>query len=360
MTIDKLCRRFWPVLAATALAACAGERLERHEYTEAHMGTQFRIVLYAGDPRTADRAAHAAFERIAELDAELSDYDEHSETSRLSAQSERGAPTAAIAVGDDLLHVLERSLDVSRASCGAFDVSVGPVVAVWRRARRQHELPDPRRLATAFESVGWRNIELDAAAHTVRLLAPRMRLDFGGIAKGFASDEALRVMRTFGVERALVDGGGGISVGRAPPDCTGWSIALVPFADEVDAIEIELENAGVATSGDESQALEIGGARYSHIVDPRTGQALTRRTAASVIAPDGTTADALATAVCVLGEGAGLALIAATPGSHARVTTLDGEHFKSCESPGFPALMLRAADRQAPSTSQQPRASSKP
>jgi thiamine biosynthesis lipoprotein len=358
MTIAKLHRLVWPALFA--LAGCAAERLERHEYSEAHMGTQFRIVLYARDAPSADRAARAAFERIAGLDAELSDYDENSATSRLSAQSDLRAPTDAIAVGDDLWRVLERSLEVSRESDGAFDASVGPVVALWRRARRQHELPDAQRLAAAAESVGWRNIELDPAARTVRLLAPRMRLDFGGIAKGFASDEALRVMRELGVERALVDGGGGMSVGRAPPDCTGWKIALVPFADDVEELDIELANAGVATSGDQSQALEVGGVRYSHIIDPRTGQALTRRTAASVIAPDGMTADALATALCVLGPDAGLALIAATPGTHARITTLESGGFKSCESPGLRALMLRAGAHPAQSSSSPPRASPKP
>jgi thiamine biosynthesis lipoprotein len=206
---------------------------------------------------------------------------------------------------------------------------------LWRRARRQGELPSDERIARARESVGWANVELDPAAHRLRLLARGMRFDFGGIAKGFALDEALRELRRCGVERALVVGGGEMIAGRAPPGRAGWTVELEPFGGGVEALAIELANAAVATSGDAEQALELGGVRYSHILDPRTGRALTRRTAATVIAADATTSDALATALCVLEPQRGRALVERTPGAHARITALDGEHVESWSSPGF-------------------------
>lgn len=330
------------VAIASMLFACAAPRLERHEYSEPHMGTTFRIVLYAPSARAADRAAADAFRRIAELDASMSDYDAASELSRLSALSTSGAPTEPVHISDDLWSVLVRARDVSRMSGGAFDVTCGPLTALWRRARRQHELPSDESLAGAVRSVDWSKIELDDATRTVRLLARDMRLDLGGIAKGFAADAALGILVAAGLDRSLIAAGGDVRAGRAPPGRSGWKVALEPFGPSGAASAIELEQAAVSTSGDAEQALELDGVRYSHIVDPRTGRALAHRIAASVIARDSTTADALATAVCVLGPERGLDLIGQVSGTEARITTLDGVRARSWASPGFERLMLRA------------------
>jgi thiamine biosynthesis lipoprotein len=327
------------LLLAFALAGCAAP-LERHEFREPHMGTEFRLVLYAPSAARANAAAQAAFARIAELDGELSDYDPESELSRLGAASDAGAPTGAIELSGDLARVLARSLAIARASNGAFDPTVGPLTQLWRRARRQGELPDDARLRAALASVGWKSCELDEQTGTARLLAVGMRFDLGGIAKGFALDEALKELERCGIERALVVGGGEMRAGRAPPDRTGWRIELTPFANETEVGAIELADAAVATSGDAEQALELDGVRYSHILDPRTGRALTRRTAASVIARDATTADALATALCVLGPSDGLALIETMPGTHARISVIDGARAETVQSPAFAHFML--------------------
>ena len=332
-------------LGLLGLASCVAAPLERHEYEDAAMGTQFRIVLYAEGRGQADAAARAAFARVHELDARLSDYRAESELSRLSAVSGDGELHA---VSEDLWCVLALSLEIAEDSHGAFDVTAGPVIGLWRRARRQGELPDEARLAVALLATGWRHVRIEPRSRSVELARTGMKLDFGAIAKGYALDEALDVLGEHGIVRALVDGGGDVAVRQAPPGERGWRVEIRPLGDEQARVALVLENAAVATSGDAFQALEIEGQRYSHIVDPRTGHALATRTSASVVARDGALADALATAACVLGSDAGLALCERR-GAQARVTRelpgcSDGtSRVESNETPGFSALILHAS-----------------
>lgn len=284
------------------------------------MGTTFRLVAFAADEEEARAALSDAAERIHAIDEALSDYDPASELSLLSAAS-AGGPTGPVPVSADLFRVLAGALEVSRRSAGAFDVTVGPFSSLWRESARSGALPSAERLARARRSVGWRLVALDARARTVTLGAAGMRLDLGGIAKGYALDEALAAMARRGVERALVDGGGDVAVGAPPPGRRGWRIALAATADELDRPRegLELVHAAVATSGDLFRAVEIDGVRYSHVLDPRTGLGVSAGIAASVVAPTGMEADALASALCVMGPEAGIALIEELPGVEARI-----------------------------------------
>jgi thiamine biosynthesis lipoprotein len=289
--------------------------LARHEFSEPHMGTTFRVVLYAASAGQAERAARAAFARVAQLDATLSDYKADSELMALCGRA--GGPP--VAVGSDLWRVLVEAQDWARRSEGAFDVTLGPVVQLWRRARRIGERPDDGTVAAARALVGHDKLVLNAGLRTVRLATAGMRLDLGGIAKGFAADEAQVVLRAHGVTRALVAAGGDIVVSAAPPDRAGWSVevALPPGLRDPAAAPLELAGAAVSTSGDAEQFVTLDGVRYSHIVDPRTGMALTGPSAVTVIAATGTSSDALATAVSVMGPREGLALVDATAGASA-------------------------------------------
>src|SRR5262249_14682100 len=151
---------------------------------------------------------------------------------------------------DDLWTVLERSQALAKRTDGAFDVTVGPVVNLWRKARREKKLPPADRLAEARAAVGWRNVELDSRARTGKLLVPDMRLDLGAIAKGYAVDEALKVLREHGITRALVAGGGDMAAGEAPPGNPGWRIELAPLdvTDAPPARFVILRNRALATS----------------------------------------------------------------------------------------------------------------
>ena len=295
------------------------KNLRRFEFARPHMGTVFRIIFYASHDSSVSRAAEAAFDRIAELDHIMSDYQASSELMQLCKQA--GGPP--VKVSEDLYRVLSASQWVARRSDGAFDITVGPVVQLWRRARRQHELPERARLSQALELVGYGKLRLDARARTAQLLKPGMLLDLGGIAKGYAADEALRVLKRYGIDRALVAGGGDIAVGREPPDsgAAGWRIAVLSLDSprEKPNRHIALRNGGISTSGDLEQHVEIAGTRYSHIVNPKTGHALTGRSSVTVIARDDMTADALATAVSVLGMKRGLELARSIPGTAALI-----------------------------------------
>lgn len=305
----------WMLVAATALHA--GEPLARYSFSEPHMGTQFKILLYAPDRATAEQAAQAAFARIAVLDGIMSDYRATSELMRLCRQA--GGPP--VPVSPELFFVLSRSQELARQTHGAFDVTVGPVVRLWRRARRNLLLPDPDELAKARALVGFDKVRLEPSTRTVQLTQPGMQLDLGGIAKGYAADEALKALQQLRISRALIAAGGDIVAGEAPPGAEGWTVGIAPLEDPEKPPKryLRLRYAAVSTSGDTEQYVEIAGKRYSHIVDPRTGLGLTVRSSVTVLARDGTTADSLATALSVLGPERGLELIEQTEGTAALI-----------------------------------------
>jgi len=317
------------------LPGCASRALERFEFSRPAMGTEFRIVLHAPDAERARRAAEAAFARIEALDRTLSDYKPESELSRLGARSDGPEAAAWTPVSEDLFGVLELSQELARASGGAFDLTAGPLTRLWRRARRQGELPDARRLEEARASVGFARLELDPRGRRARLGTPGMRLDPGGIGKGVALDAALEVLATHGLRRALVVGGGEMRAGEPPPGARGWRVELVGLEPGSEALE--LARAGLATSGDLSQALVLDGVHHSHILDPRTGHALSERRLVSVIGPSATWTDALATTLSVLGPEEGLAFLARYPGYAARIQVERHGRIEVLRSASFPA-----------------------
>ncbi|HEY3280802.1 MAG TPA: FAD:protein FMN transferase [Armatimonadota bacterium] len=289
------------------------KQLRSFEYTEVHMGGQARLVVYAPSQAVAEDACRAAYKRIADLEDVMSDYRPTSELMRLCAQS--GGPP--IHVMDDLFRVLQRAQRLAKLSNGAFDVTVGPYVALWREARKTGVLPSPEALASAAKFVGWRKVSLYPATHTVRLSVPGMRLDLGGIAKGYAGDEALKVLRRHGVTRAMYEAGGDIVVGDPPPGRKGWSIEVLSLRRGSKPRFTLLRNAAISTSGDTEQFVEVSGKHYSHVVDPHTGIGLVDRWAATVTGKLGMDTDSVSTALCVLGEPRAKELLRKLPGMSA-------------------------------------------
>lgn len=309
------------VACLASLPACAARResparatrpaLDRFEYVQLRMGVQVRLVLYAPDEDSALAAARAAFARVGQIDAAASDWRPDSELSRLCAQAGRGP----VRISDDLYALLEAAQRISQASDGAFDVTIGPLVALWREARRTGRLPDEQRIADARRLVGWRNVRLDPAARTAELLMPGMKLDLGGIAKGYAGDCAIAVLKQHGMASAMCEAGGDVVVSAAPPGRDGWNVQTMGRTGRDDGPVVTISNCAIAMSGDTEQFVVMDGRRYSHVVDPRTGVGLTGRVMTVIIAPDGATADALATAASVLDERAAQRMVAAFPGA---------------------------------------------
>jgi thiamine biosynthesis lipoprotein len=304
--------------AALSVAISEGPRakLVRFTFAEPHMGTTCRITLYGADERSAGEAATAAFARIAQLDDMMTDYRSSSELMRLCEKAGKGPVPAS----DELFTVLTYGQEISKLSDGAFDVSVGPLVQLWRRARRTKLFPDPAQVAAARNLVGYGYITLDRTKRMVQLQKPGMRLDLGGIAKGYAADEALKILKRHGITSALVAVGGDIAASAGPPDAAGWKVGIAPLHDPSSppTLFVCLANAAVSTSGDAEQHVVIDGVRYSHIIDLRTGLPLTGRRSVTVVAPHGITADSLTKVVSVLGQ-RGLAIIENIPGAAAYI-----------------------------------------
>jgi thiamine biosynthesis lipoprotein len=319
------------LLTATAGRA-EGPALSRFVFGEPHMGTRFELTLYALDEKTAGAAAKAAFARIAELDGIMSDYKSTSELMRLCARA-GGEP---VPVSEDLFTVLAKAQEVSKRSDGAFDVTVGPVMQLWRRSWRTQRLPDPEQLSKARELVGYDKVVLDARARTVQLKKAGMRLDLGGIGKGFAADATLATLAKQGVTRALVAAGGDIACGAPPPEADGWNVAIQPLLDDGKPPRfLRLKDAAVSTSGDREQHVEIDGKRYSHIIDPRTGMGLTGRRSVTVVASRGIDSDSMTKVVSVLGAERGFKLIDQIDGAAAYVVQKLDDKVETLESRDF-------------------------
>lgn len=308
--------------------------LRRFTFQEPHMGTLFRLILYATDEATAQKASGEAFLRIAALDATMSDYKSASELMQLCQKA--GGPAVPVSV--DLFAVLREAQRISRLSEGAFDVTVGPVVRLWRKARRTKEMPSAEEIKKAVALVGYENLRLDSTRQSVQLLVAGMLLDLGGIAKGFAAEAAMEMLRKHGITRALVAASGDIVVSDPPPDAPGWKVGIAPLKNpETPPTRfLLLKNASVSTSGDGEQFVEIAGKRYSHVVDPKTGLGLNGRRSVTVVAPNGTLADALATSACVLGPVRGLQFMAHQNGCEALFAwETDQGNEREVETKGF-------------------------
>lgn len=299
---------------AFLFVSCRAFALERFEAVEPHMGSMVRMVAYAQDAAQARQAFQAAFARVAELDAILSDYKSDSELNRLCA-------ARSMVVSRDLFRVIAASQRLADESEGAFDISAGPIIRLWREARKTRMLPGAEAIESARARTGWRKLTLESARRRVTLAQDAMQLDVGGIAKGYVADEALAVLKRNGMDSALVGASGDIAVSDAPPGKRGWNLTVELLGGTRD---IQLRNAAVSTAGDTEQFLELNGTRYSHIIDPKTGMALTRRIAVSVIAPTGLEADGLDTAISVLGPTRGLDLLKRHPKARALIVTEEG------------------------------------
>ncbi|HTO51788.1 MAG TPA: FAD:protein FMN transferase [Myxococcota bacterium] len=269
------------------------------------MGTVLEVTLCAPDRATGERLLRETFEGVAALEQSFSSFDPKSELSALNRAAGRGPQRVSSA----LLRLTADSLALSTETDGSFDVTVGPLVALWKAASDSQRLPPAAELLAARARVGGAGVAVDAAAGTVELRRAGASLDFGGIAKGWALDRAGERLRAAGVTRALLSFGESsiLAIGSAP-GWDGWGIALTD-ASGAFAGTVELRDVSLSTSGSLGQYVEIEGRRYGHVIDPRSGEPLSRARVAVVLAADGAQAEALSKALLILGEQAGVAKV---------------------------------------------------
>ena len=326
-------------LAAGLFAFSAAIALHPYEAVEPHMGTLFRVKLYALDAAQAESAFRAVFNRIAELDNRLSDYKPDSELNRVC----RTAVQHPVRASPDLFRVLRVSEELSRDSNGAFDVTVGPLTRLWRDARKANRMPARQAIEAAKLHCGFEKMRLNEADHTVELEEEGMGLDLGGIAKGYAADESLAVLSKMGIHSALVAASGDLAFSDAPPGEIGWKIGVDSYdrAEKPFARVLSLANTAVSTSGSTEQHLDINGIRYSHILDPATGEGIVNNITVTVIARRGIEADATATAISVLGAQRGKEFVSRHRDLAALVVTQEKGHSRVWQSSDFPQGLVK-------------------
>jgi thiamine biosynthesis lipoprotein len=294
---------------------------KRYIFEKGMMGSPFKLVFYAPDDSLANVAAQSAFARIEKLNEIMSDYRDGSEINQVSARSGSGK---WIPVSDELFDILAVSQDISAKTDGAFDATLGPVVQMWRHATRKGIFPAEAEIKDAMARTGYQKLKLDAKRKAVFFTQKGMRLDIGGLGKGFAAEEAVKVLKGFGIKSIMMDAGGKIVLTGPPPGLKGWNITISNGSDSLKTMV--LSNVALATSGPTYRFMEYNGIRYSHIVDPKTGIGLLFHVRTTVISPDGTVADALATAFSVAGIVKSKKMIRSFPGSKVWLVEKQDEH----------------------------------
>lgn len=296
-------------ILALILCSCQGNRGRTHREQAEIMGTTFAITIDGF--ADAHRAAQAAFDEIRRIDRLLSTYKDDSEICEVN----RHAAAEPVVVGPDFWAVAAASRVYFELGQGAFDPTVYPLMRAWGFRKREGRVPTPAELEEMLPLVDFRKVVLDDSSRAVAFRQEGMALDFGGIAKGYAVDRAIEVLKGLGVTRAIVDAGGNFYGLGTPVGRERWQAGIRhPFRlDEIIA-RFPVTDAGAATSGNYERFFEIDGTKYCHIMDPRTGWPVPNMLSATVIADTAMAADALSTAVFVLGEEKGMNLIERLPG----------------------------------------------
>ena len=291
---------------------------------EAIMGTAIRVELWSDDRTAGVLAIDAVMEEMHRIDHAMSPFKPASELSRIN----RDAAAAAVPVSDEMFRLLERALEFSELSDGAFDITYASAGHLYDY--RKGVKPTDEALAQACAAIGWRHLILDHAARTVRFARAGMRIDLGGFAKGHAVDNGAAILARRGIGHAIVTAGGD---SRVVGDRRGrpWSIGVrhPRRAGEVVAL-LPLEDVAISTSGDYERYFEADGVRCHHVIDPRTGKSPSHLHSVTILAADGLTTEALSKSLFVMGLQKGMRLIESQPGVDAVVVDAEGVlHYSS-------------------------------
>ncbi|HEV8347525.1 MAG TPA: FAD:protein FMN transferase [Vicinamibacterales bacterium] len=289
----------WLAAASLCAAHAAGPNLHHHEATRISMACVYAIEAYGADANALPRIIDEAFDEVDRIDRLMSHYKPESPLSRINREAARHP----VVVDTELFDFIADAMRYNRDSAGTFDITVGPLMKAWGFFRGEGRMPVDSELAAARRHVGGGHVILNPTAHTVAFDEPGVELDLGGIAKGYAVDRAVRVLRQRQVAAALISAGGSTIYGLgAPPDHDAWEVVLQdPIDSRKTALTVHLKDRAISVSGSSEKFFEVDGVRYSHIMDPRTGRPVQGVLSVAVLADSGTAGDALDNAFFVLG-----------------------------------------------------------
>ena len=275
-------------------------QMSRFSFTESKMGAPFTIIFYSNDSIQAASIAKRCFALVDSFNFIFSDYIDSSELSKLSKSA--GVNSLPVSLSPAMYDILIQSKKAFELSEGAFDITMGPLSKLWRKARRQHQFPADSTVKRIRNLIGFDKLVFDTLQKTIRLTQEGMQLDLGGIAQGYVAQKVINFLHSQGVNNALVNASGDIVVSGAPINKDGWVVGVnIPEkTNELLNQKLLLKNRAITTSGDAYQYIEKDGIRYSHIINPASGYGVTFQRNVTVIAADGTTADWLATACSIL------------------------------------------------------------
>jgi len=273
-------------------------QLKRFQFSENKMGSPFNLVFYHTDSAEAVWLAKECFLIVDSLNNIFSDYSSESEVGRLALQKN----LTDIKVSDKLFSMLYWSKQAWERSGKTFDITIGALTQLWRKAKKENRFPSEAEVKAAKDLTGFKNVTLHESSGTISFKKPGIRFDFGGIVPGYAAQKVIDFLKTKNINMALVDASGDIVMSNAPPGKNGWIIGinLPESEDELWDRKLELNNCAVSTSGDVYRYTIHNGKKYSHIIDPKTGYGVTSQRNVTVIYKSGTAADWLATACSIL------------------------------------------------------------
>jgi thiamine biosynthesis lipoprotein len=302
---EKMYSRLSNLLSASQSADSGSQQqvgqpaVHRHEDSRVSMACTYSVIAYGREGQEIKQIVREALDEVDRIDRLMSHYKKDSPLSEIN----RNAAKGPVRVEAELFDFISECSKYSRESDGAFDITVGPLMKAWGFFRDEGRLPSDSELSKARANTGYRHIILDEKERTVRFDRDGVELDLGGIAKGYAVDRAVALLKSRGIERALVSAGGSTIYGLgSPPDSSGWEIEIQdPIDHRKTAATINLNNRALSVSGSYEKFFEVDGVRYSHIMDPRTGLPVQGLLSVAVVAETGTAGDALDNVFYVLG-----------------------------------------------------------
>lgn len=287
------------------------------------MDTTFEVTIQGKPEDEAEADAEAAFELVKEIESLTSRFAPGSDVARINA----AAGKEAVEVNPRTIQIIQESLEISRRSGGAFDITIAPLVELWGFYDKDYRVPSGEEIEDVLDAVGYSLVLVDEQAGTVSLTDERVEIDLGGVAKGYAVREAFELLEERGVEHGLVNFGGTVGAIGTRADGERWVIGIRdPRGEATDlAGDLRLADGFVASSGDYERFFTENGTRYCHIFDPSTGYQPRQLTGVTVAGSDPVTADLLSTAVFIMGTDSGFELVDGLGGFEALAIDSDGE-----------------------------------
>lgn len=290
------------------------------------MGGRFDITIVAKDSLTAEQNIDAVIAEITRIEYLISDWKSNTQISEVN----RNAGIQPIKVDKEVFELAKRALHFSEITNGGFDISFAAMDRIWKFDGSMTEMPSPEAIKKSVEKVGYKNIILDSVQSTIFLKLKGMKIGFGALGEGYATDKCREMMLAKGITAGIVNGSGDMSTWGKQPNGKPWKIGITnPFHPDKLLTSIPLEKGAVTTSGNYEKFVVFNGKRYSHIINPTTGYPVTGLCSVTVFGPNAETANGLSTSLMILGKKSGLELLNQFPEYSCLLITDNGKVVKS-------------------------------